>query len=66
MGKIYLCDHSLGTQFFFGSGMGPIFLSDLNCNGNEENVLNCSRFRPVGIHPCSSHTRDAGVRCAGR
>lgn len=49
----------------FSSGTGPIFLSSVSCSGNEDHVLNCSRNLPIGIHQCTSHSSDAGVRCTG-
>ena len=48
----------------FGQGSGPIFLNQLNCNGDEDQVLACGRG-PLGLHSCS-HAEDTGVRCIGR
>ena len=53
------------TFTVYGSGAAPIFLEGINCSGSEEHVLNCSRSFPVGIHRCTNHTGDAGVRCTG-
>ena len=49
----------------FGSGSGPIFLDQLNCNGTERSLLECPPSRPTGLHDCS-HNKDAGVRCIGK
>ena len=49
----------------FGSGSGPIFLSQLDCLGDEASLLDCPTFSPPGLHDCD-HTQDAGVRCIGR
>ncbi len=46
----------------FGLGSGPVFLENLDCLGNEEDLLNCSGST-VGIKTCE-HTRDAGVFCS--
>ena len=45
---------------------GPIFLTDLVCNGDESNLFDCSRWRnkPIGLHTCD-HTQDVAVRCVG-
>ena len=44
-------------------GMGPIFLSNLMCKGNENSLLECSSL-PVGINFCD-HKQDVGVECEG-
>ena len=46
----------------FGQGAGPIFLDQLNCRGNEQQVLNCNVR--LGVHMCY-HRQDTGVRCIG-
>ena len=47
----------------FVAGSGPIFLSGLNCIGNEQTLLECSSYP----HPYYySHGSDAGVRCEHR
>ena len=48
----------------FGAGSGPIFLTHLNCIGNEQTLLECSSSYP---HPYYySHGSDAGVQCEHR
>ena len=44
---------------FFGAGTGPIVLDDVQCSGNETNLLNCI-FN--SNHNCF-HFEDAGVMC---
>ena len=45
----------------FGEGSGPIHLDDLLCNGDEQQLHQCSHSG-VGNHNCR-HTEDAGVIC---
>ena len=56
----------LGTLAFrgarFGQGVGPIFLDQLACRGDEQHVLDCNSFLRV---PLCDHTQDAGIRCIG-
>ena len=48
------------------SGSGPIFLSDLNCEGTETSLLQCMRQdnQPTGLHNCV-HQQDVAIRCTG-
>ncbi len=46
------------TGGFFGSGVGQIALSNVQCIGTESKLADC----PSGVITCS-HGRDAGVRC---
>ena len=47
----------------YGSGSGPIFLSNLHCTGRELSLLQCNRDM-YGMRNCQ-HYEDAGVFCAG-
>ena len=47
------------TGASYGQGTGPIFLSNLQCNGSEAELADCAR---VAGRLCS-HREDAGVRC---
>ena len=48
----------------FGTGSGPIFLDDVQCSLNSNQLLECSS-RPILSHDCL-HSADAGVGCEGR
>ncbi|XP_072168033.1 scavenger receptor cysteine-rich domain-containing protein DMBT1-like [Diadema setosum] len=44
----------------FGRGFGPIYLENVGCEGDEENLLDC----PYENQTSCSHSEDAGVVCA--
>ena len=48
---------------FSGQGSGQIWLDEVNCDGTEVTIANCSHGG-WGNHGCK-HFEDAGVRCAG-
>lgn len=48
---------------FFGQGFGPICLSDLQCTGSEQSVLECNR-NVYSVRNCG-HYKDVGVECDG-
>eukprot|EP00062_Callorhinchus_milii_P026090 gi/632987796/ref/XP_007882754.1/ PREDICTED: deleted in malignant brain tumors 1 protein-like isoform X4 [Callorhinchus milii] len=47
----------------FGQGIGPVWLSDVRCNGTEAALDQCPA-KPYGNNKCS-HSPDAGVACSG-
>ena len=47
----------------FGAGIGPIHMSNVDCNGRESNLIECSRSSTVNC--TNGHSEDAGVRCQG-
>ena len=49
------------SSAFFGQGTGTIWLDDVQCTGNEANLINCPA-KSLGSHNCT-HAHDAGVRC---
>ncbi|XP_029984064.1 deleted in malignant brain tumors 1 protein-like [Sphaeramia orbicularis] len=50
------------SSAFFGEGQGPIWLSDVNCFGNESSLSDCGRIL-FGRSSCD-HSEDAGVVCS--
>ena len=49
------------TDAYFGPGTGPIWLSDIQCQGMEEDLLECSHA-DWNMNLCT-HENDAGVVC---
>ena len=47
-----------------GEGQGPIWLDDVNCEGNEYSPFHC-RHNKLGRHNCD-HSEDVGVRCISK
>ncbi|XP_052791790.1 deleted in malignant brain tumors 1 protein-like [Mya arenaria] len=45
----------------YGKGIGPIWLDDVHCVGNESNIEDCAH-RGWGHHNCL-HNEDVGVQC---
>ena len=49
----------------FGGGVGPILLSQLNCNGSESSLVDCP-LPSFGLFSLfCNHANDAGVICRG-
>ena len=56
--------YSTGTAYGsgrYGQGTGPIWLSKLDCFGNESSLIACNKFE-VGTKNCT-HSNDAAVTC---
>lgn len=52
------------TQAYFGEGSGRIWLSNVECNGDEVSLLECKHER--FLQPDCNHTHDVGVFCGGK
>ena len=50
-------------EAFFGEGIGPIMLDELNCEGRESHVSYCSL---TGNSSFCKHSEDVGVFCKGK
>uniref|UniRef100_A0A3P9BK76 Soluble scavenger receptor cysteine-rich domain-containing protein SSC5D n=1 Tax=Maylandia zebra TaxID=106582 RepID=A0A3P9BK76_9CICH len=48
----------------FGQGIGPIWLDDVYCFGNEPSITDC-RHKGLGVHNCG-HNEDASIICEGK
>lgn len=46
----------------FGSGVGRIWLDDVNCRGNESHLVSCSNIG-IGSHNCI-HLEDVAIYCS--
>ena len=51
----------------FGRGSGIVLMDYLYCRGSESTLLNCSwTVRTSSDSSYCDHSRDVGVRCAGK
>ncbi|XP_010137537.1 PREDICTED: deleted in malignant brain tumors 1 protein-like, partial [Buceros rhinoceros silvestris] len=50
------------TEAQYGQGSGNIFLDDVQCRGDEDNLWDCAH-RGIAVHDCH-HEEDASVICA--
>ena len=57
---------SLTSGSLYGAGLGRIWFDNVNCNGQESNLLNCTSFNGplVSTTPTCDHSRDIGVSCS--
>ena len=61
--KLYHPAAKAYTSAWFGVGMGPIFLDDVQCSSSASQLLECFS-RPILTHDCL-HSADASVGCEG-
>ena len=57
---VLIIDSVAFTNNNFGSGVGKIFMDDVQCSGNEARLIDCTYD---SITSDCTHSRDAGVRC---
>ena len=57
---MHIVDSVAFTTPIFGQGPGPMYLSQVGCNGAEAKLINCPSS---SIHYTCHNGRDAGVRC---
>ena len=50
----------------FGHGVGPIWLDNLYCLGNESSLINCSHRGLSVLSTYCDHSDDVGVQCIGK
>lgn len=50
----------------FGISLGPIFLSNVDCRGDEKTISDCIGDGIGTYDQNCDHTTDAGVQCVGR
>ena len=48
---------------YYGSGTGPVWLSNLYCNGRESSLFDCSSAYSTIERRSCSHYKDASVKC---
>ena len=66
--NLLITDLTIGAVAFgnahFGSGTGPIYFDNLDCNGSESSLTECSQSSYISCY--YGHAEDAGVRCQGK
>ena len=60
---IFIGSIAYDTASEFGKGFGPILMSEVNCNGDESSLIDCS-YSPLVSSHCT-HEYDVGVKCEG-
>jgi len=48
----------------FDQGLGPIWLDNITCTGNESTLAACGHLG-INVTRSCMHSKDAGVRCSG-
>ena len=57
----YFCTVALAYPYaYFGLGTGPVALTNVYCDGTENNLLDC---RYISFPDFYNHNDDAGVKC---
>lgn len=58
---VYYRYNGLQISNAYGPGSGPIWLSDVECNGDETDIMQC-RHAAWGSHNCD-HSQDVSISC---
>nr|XP_054756229.1 deleted in malignant brain tumors 1 protein-like isoform X2 [Lytechinus pictus] len=58
----YSVDAVASSRATYGQGTGPIYLNDINCDGNEARLDACDS-NALGVDDYCGHSEDAGVYC---
>ena len=48
---------------YFDKGIGPVHMTNVNCNGNEDSLTQCTYTNGIGVDNCY-HGKDVGVICS--
>ena len=51
------------SSAYFGAGVGPIHLDNVDCTGSERKLIECPNN--IFVRCTNGHSEDAGVRCQG-
>ena len=54
------------TNAYFGRARGPLLVDNVQCQGSEANILNCSRNAVGVLRSYCDHGDDVGVQCPGQ
>ena len=60
---LYIAGGTAYSNAHYGSGSGPIYLTDVSCTSSKTSLLQCNSD-PILSGSCT-HSEDAGVKCEG-
>ena len=55
---------TIGSNFYTGSGSGPVNLDKTTCTGAEGDLLGCTSTAASAL--CTDHSLDIGLSCQGQ
>ena len=61
---LYTAGSVVYTHSYFGTGTGPVIISNLYCSGSENNILDCSHNKIDALTYCGVDDI-AGLVCLG-
>ena len=62
---LYTAGSVVYTYSYFGTGIGPVIISNLYCSGSENNILDCSHNKINALTYCGVG-QFAGLVCLGK